>query len=262
MNIVLINYANSLFRKSQKVNSQTGKSIGLFDKIISYSPKDIDVNFCFLNKKILVQKRGNGYWLWKPYFIKKTLDELNWGDFLFYCDSGAYFTKSIQDLITLSIEKKQDVIPFELSHLESKWTKRDTFVLMNCESKKYYDTNQRLASFVLIRKSDLAMQFVNEWLKLAQDERILTDIDNQCGFENYSGFVDHRHDQSVFSLLTKKYNFTAYRDPSQYGNNHKESYTDSNYEGFIISTRKRNFPLHIKIKKYLRNKIIGLLGKQ
>ena len=33
-------------------------------------------------------KRGFGYWIWKPYIIKKTMQTLNTGDVLLYLDSG------------------------------------------------------------------------------------------------------------------------------------------------------------------------------
>jgi len=111
---LLINYANNVFRTSQRLNSKTGKEIGLFDEVISYSPKDIGRSFYKRNEKILSQKRGNGYWLWKPYFIKKTLEMLNWGDYLFYCDSGSYFIKPITPLIDISLVTGQEIIPFEI----------------------------------------------------------------------------------------------------------------------------------------------------
>jgi hypothetical protein len=80
----------------------------------------------------------------------------------------------------------------------------------------------------------------------------LTDIENAYGSDNYPNFKDHRHDQSIFSLLSKKYDFLAFRDPSQFGNDTKEFYTNSDYDQLINLDRKRNFPIHIKIKKYLK----------
>lgn len=107
---LLINYANDAFRESQTLNSVTGKEVGLFDEVISYSPKDIELNFFERNNKILSQKRGNGYWLWKPYFIKKSLEILNFDDFIFYCDSGSYFIKPITPLIDISLDTGKDII--------------------------------------------------------------------------------------------------------------------------------------------------------
>ena len=235
---LLINYANDVFCKSQKLNSKTGKEVGLFDETISYSPKDIEPDFCERNKKILSQDRGNGYWLWKPYFIKKSLQILNCGDFLFYCDSGSLFIKPITPLIDISLDTGQEIIVFELSHRERVWTKRDAFVLMNCDSPKYSESKQRLASFSLWRKSRFTMDFINECLRYAQDERIITDLENQCGFPNYPEFKEHRHDQSIFSLLTKKCDLDAYRDPSQWGNGLRQFHTNSKYEQLIEHTRK------------------------
>lgn len=237
---LLINYANNVFRKSRKLNSKTGKELGLFDDIISYSLQDIDKNFFEKNKSILSQKRGNGYWLWKPYFIKKSLELLNSGDFLFYCDSGSYFIKPITPLIDTSLDTGQEIIVFELQFMERFWTKRDAFILMDCDFPKYIETNQRLASFSLWRKTRFTMDFINEYLLYAQDARILTDLENQCGNPNYPGFVEHRHDQSIFSLLTKKYDLEAYRDPSQWGNGENRRYANSNYGQLIEHTRKRS----------------------
>jgi hypothetical protein len=247
MKKVLINYANAYFYKSQKINSQSGLEVGLFDEVISYSPKNIDRNFMSKNKHILQCSRGNGYWLWKPYFIKKTLEQLNEGDFLFYCDSGAYFIKPITSLIDLSLDTNQDIIVFDLQLKESVYTKRDAFILMDCDTPKYSESNQRLGSFSLWRKTKNSMKFLEEYLAYAQDDRIITDLENQCGAPNYPSFKDHRHDQSILSLLSKKYNIEAYRDPSQWGNKVIENYPNSQYKQIIEHTRAKEIPLYRKI---------------
>ncbi|MFC1883511.1 hypothetical protein ACFL2O_01965 [Thermodesulfobacteriota bacterium] len=259
---LLINYANNVFRKSQKLNSKTGLKVGLFDEVISYFPKDIEPDFFERNKKILRQKRGNGYWLWKPYFIKKALDILNFGDFLFYCDSGSYFVRPITPLIDICSENGQDLIVFNLDkHIERVWTKRDAFILMDCESPKYSETEQRYASFSLWKKSKFTMDFINEFLHFAQDERIITDLDNQCGYPNYPGFKENRHDQSIFSLLTKKYDIDVHRDPSQWGNGLEQYYPNSKYEQIIEHTRRRAPSFRKAMAKIHSQKIIPADGR-
>ncbi len=44
---------------------------------------------------------------------------------------------------------------------------------------------------------------------------------NISGKENIEGFVDHRSDQSILSILACKYNIESFRDPSQHGNHMK-----------------------------------------
>lgn len=257
----LINYANDTFKKLQKKNSRTGLKIGGFERVVSYSPSDLDSEFYFKNRDILDEERGNGYWLWKPYIIKKELININKGDYLFYCDSGSYFINSVQDLILTLNSVNQDIMPFELGFKESMWTKRDAFVLMGCDSSKFVNSNHRLATFILFKKSHTSLKFVDEWLLLSQDERIITDEENKCGLPNYEGFTENRHDQSIFSLLSKKYNLKAFRDPSQFGNYAINQYPNSKYYSQIIELtrlKKTTFKdkskyFVTKCKKYLKS---------
>ena len=69
-------------------------------------------------------------------------------------------------------------------------------------TRQFHDT------FCLVRKTPFGMGIVEEWLHFAQDERILTDRSNRCGEPNYPGFKDHRHTQSIWSLLCKKHELT------------------------------------------------------
>lgn len=215
--ILAINYADLKYRKTQRFNSATAMHKGKVDKVISYSPKDMEPEFIEKNRKILGQGRGNGYWLWKPYFIQRALEELNENDYLIYLDSGAFYINDVKYLIDQMEKDNQYIMVFEVPFKERWYTKRDVFVYMNCDKPEYTDTNQRMATMILMKKSDMAVRFVDEWLYLCQQEDIITDAPNHLGRNNYSGFVDNRHDQSVFSVLSKKYGIKAYRDPSQYG---------------------------------------------
>ncbi len=251
--IVHINYSNEIYYKSQLRNTQTALEVGQFDKSIPYSPKDIDRGFYKKNKHILQLKRGNGYWLWKPYIVKKTLEKLNWGDYLYYSDSGSYFTGSIHPLIAHAESVNQDLIVFELRLFEKDWTKRDAFVLMDCDSPKYTDSRQRISGHHLWKKTPFAMQFIGEQLQYSMDERIITDMENQCGLPNYPGFKEHRHDQSIMSLLSKKHNLRAFRVPQKCGKNMMEKYPDSNYAPFIQPTRLRNkFSFSYRLKEFYK----------
>jgi hypothetical protein len=247
-NVVVVNYSNECYTSAQKTNRKTALNIGLVKKVISFSHKDIDEEFYLKNKEILEQKRGGGYWLWKPYFIKKALLELGENEILFYCDSGSKFVNSV-DLLIDNFKEGFDIVPFELQFIEKHWTKRDCFQLADCDTQEFTNSKQILATFSLWKKSEFTISFAEEWLKLAQDPRVLTDMDNQLGLPNHEGFVEHRHDQSIFSLLIKKHKIIPYRDPSIYGTNLEDLYLNSNYPQILISTRQRNISFLKKIKK-------------
>jgi hypothetical protein len=235
---VLINFATLKFYAAQQLNAETALTVGGFDKVICYGARDIDRHFRARNRSILRSRIGAGCWLWKPYFIKRSLDLLSEGDFLFYCDSGIHFVDPVDPLIELAARTQQPIIPFELIHLERRYTKRETLILMGCDAARFTDTRQRLGGFILFQKSAFAEKFVDEFLALAQDPRLITDRKSRLGTD-YADFVAHRHDQSIFSLLTKRYGLTAFRDPSQYGNDLREEYPESAYGQLIDLTRSR-----------------------
>lgn len=239
MTTVLINYANITHLQSQKINAESGVNVGQIDKAIMYSFNDIDDEFKKKNEHILSQRRGAGYWLWKPYIIKKTLESIEDGDIVFYSDSGAVFIDSVKPLINICLNNTEGILCFHMEPLETNkevlQTKKDTFVLMDCNTKEYQNSWARLASFSVWKKNDFSLKFIDEWIKYAEDERILTDLPNQCGIEEDPRYIDHRHDQSIFSLLTKKYGIKSYTDPSQWGNGFRQE--EDGYNQIINHTR-------------------------
>ena len=216
---IAINYSDKKFAKSQRYNTKTAYKRGKFDKVIEYSPDNIDKEFKKKYNNILTKKRGGGYWLWKPYIIYKTMKDLTYGDYLFYCDSGVYYINSIDYLIKCLEINEQDIMIFDLPLIEKQWTKMDAFLIMNCLGAEYTDKNQRLASFFLMKKTDLTMKFLEDYLYYCCNDAIISDNENICGKDNDKYFIDHRHDQSILSLLSNKYKLKAFRDPSQFGEN-------------------------------------------
>lgn len=233
--IYLINYANKKYRKCQKLNTKTAYKKGKVDRVINYSDDDIDPKFRKEHNNILSVHKGNGYWLWKPYFIYKTLCDIDFGDYLMYCDSGAYFINDVHLLIDCMERDNQDLMCFEIDTIEKDWSKRDAFILMDADEKKYYSTKQREGGFVLIKKTKNTMKFSREYLDYSCDYRIISDDSNVMGKENYDGFVENRHDQTVYSILSKKYGYIPYRDIAQFGN--KKVYSNSPYPQIVYLHR-------------------------
>jgi len=204
--IVAISYGNEAYTKQLEFNGKSALEIAKVDKFYGYTPKDIEPEFREKNKYILEKPRGNGYWLWKPYFIYKTLTEkLNYGDFLIYSDSAILYVDSAEKLVNFLNKKNLDMYTHRLPHLERRFTKRDAFILLGVDTPYYAETGQFNAAFQIYRKTTFTEYFLKEYLYYAQDKRIITDDPNEMGQENYPEFGDHRHDQSILSLLIKKY---------------------------------------------------------
>lgn len=220
-----ITYANKKYERALKLNLLSAKLHGA-DRVIGYSERDIDKEYIEKNKHIWIRERGGGYWIWKPYIILKTLDLIGEDDVLLYCDAGTVFVNSIRLLKSTMDAQQVDIMPFQLLAPEKQWTKRDAFILMECDSPEYTETSQILSGYILMRKNERVKKLFSEFLEYAQDERIITDNDNVLGQPNYEGFNENRHDQTIFSLLCKKYGLKTFRDPSQYGLYYKDFYSE------------------------------------
>lgn len=238
---ILLNFANNNYSNSQKRNSASGIIHG-FDTVHQCSPADIDKNFAQQYQSILNQPRGCGYWLWKPYFISKYLDQMNDSDVLFYSDSGSDFLKNIRPILNRCRDDDNGLLSFELAgkHKERQYTKRDLFIAMKQDTCEYTDTDQVMASFIVIRKNKFTIEFMKEYMRYACDEHLITDTKSKT--PNYPEFIDHRHDQSIYSLLCKRYDVTRADDPTQWGQKHKQAPASSQY---IWHRRNNN---HIKLE--------------
>ena len=164
------------------------------------------------NPKIMKQSRGAGYWLWKPYILLDTLRTVEEGTVVVYTDAAQRYIADPSPLIDLTASR--DVILFhnDKDYLQRHWTKRDCFVLMRADEPLYWDARQLDASIQIYRAGPKAQSFLLEMQDTMRDPRILCDEANMSG-PNLDGFVDHRHDQSILTILAIKYKIETFPCP-------------------------------------------------
>lgn len=215
--IAAVTYSTEDYQDARKYNVKMAYKKGKVDQVFEYTNECITEEFRNKNKKILNCKRGAGYWLWKPYVVNNVLEQLKTNDYLFYCDSGAFLIKDLHILVKYMDNEKTDLMIFQLPFIEKNWTKRDIFIELSCDKKQFTDSMQRCATYFLLKKTDNTVKLMNEWLEYAQKYELISDENNLLyGQPNYEGFRDNRHDQSILSVLSKKYGYKAYEDISQF----------------------------------------------
>jgi hypothetical protein len=193
-------------------NVKSALEVGKFDTVKIYTMDDIDDYFKIQNKFLFKYKRLGGYSVWKPYIILKRLLEIDEGDILCYNDSKYIWLKNIKEFEKDILSNKNIGVylnrPNGSTHIEKQWTKNDAYVLMNISNGEYRDkfknTNQAWGGFILLRKSFNPIRFISEWLTYNQDPRISSDLPNIFG-KNDIIFKENRHDQTILSLLCKKW---------------------------------------------------------
>ncbi len=226
--IHLITYGDQKFENSKKRICNEAKNTGWFDSITSYGPNDLDNEFKEKFKNILKNSRIGGYGIWRPYIIKKKLDEINDNDILIYLDAGCTINKKGKDRFFEYIEllKNSDkgIISFQMSHIEKKWTTKEIFNYFNVDlNSEIANTGQILDGILIMKKNNNLIKINDIWFKVVYDNPLLfTDHYNKLQADF---FKDNRHEQSILSVIRKIYGSIIFEDETwfvPFGN--KESF--------------------------------------
>ena len=147
--------------------------------------------------------------MWKPYVIYKNLQLLNDNDILVYTDSGStipnnkYTIDKLNEYVNIVENSEKGILAFRNPFTESHWTKGDVFKHFNClDNEAIYNTRQFTANRIIIKKNSHSMNLLKKWWETAKNYPHLFN-DSKGNTINFEKFREHRHDQSVFSLICK-----------------------------------------------------------
>lgn len=217
--IVLLTFGDSRLKKSLARIKSQALLLNRFDEIYCLTENDLDINFRKKYSSLLVVgSRGFGYWIWKPQIIKQIFDKISFGDIVLYCDCGCWINeKGIAkfDEYLLKINQSKSGIlcfqipsvkPAELSDFtypEYVWTKGDLLDYFDVRNNlEITHSEQILATSFLMKKCENTIKFLDDWIGVWSENISLVD-DSPSITKNLSGFIEHRHDQSAFSILAK-----------------------------------------------------------
>lgn len=242
--LYVTNFADANYHIQQQINTESAYKKGKADFVIEYHEDDlIDLKNKFPEHFKI--KRGYGLWFWKPYLILKTMKRMNDGDYLFYCDSGAVFIDDIHKLIPDLNSSGHDIMFFEQPLLAHSFTKKETYYLLGCND---FSGNQLLGGYIFLKKSPQTLNYMTEWLETMSDIRVLSGKRYLTNISEDKNFIAHREDQSVLTILCKKWGIQAYRDPSDLGifpwkylragGYHRKKYPNSHYPALLLCVRK------------------------
>ena len=207
--IHLITYANCKCADAKTRLYNEAVSSKWFDTITAYGQEDLDVDFNADFNNILQCSRGGGYWIWKPYIIKKRLDQIQDNDILIYLDAGCtinpYGKNKLDEYINMLQQSDAGIFSFQTGHIEKSWTVKEIFQHFNVDPDgEIANSGQNIATIQIIKKNSNSIKLVNLWNDTLYANPILfTDHYNNTQ-ESY--FNDNRHDQSVFSVIKKMHN--------------------------------------------------------
>jgi hypothetical protein len=213
MPIHLVTFATPRFRHRQLFLGWSALANGVANSVTHWKPKKL-LAAGFENQcpRIKLSERGSGFYAWKPFIIKKTLAESPEGDIVFYCDVGRIFpykllSGSLQVFLDWMQKHEQTVMPginIPWDGPMSKWTKRDAFISMSMDSPQVHSSSPIQASFSIWINCLASKEIVAEWMNLSTQRQLISDDPSVMGLPELSDFKEHRHDQSLMSLVCLK----------------------------------------------------------
>lgn len=265
---IFITYGDDNFKESLIRLKKQARLLGIFEKVIAYTPKDLPLYI--KSSPLFAYKKGGGYWIWKPYIIYHTLQNCKKGDVVYYADAGCsinpeslewqYFDELMKEYSAIFFQYRSNydygwkrfcTFPQNNSTAIKHWTKPLTiefFANYFCD-KQFLDYDKIWGGFCIVKKENVINPVIDEWLKLSLFyPELLVD---PLGIESEhlpKAFNLHRHDQSIITPL-----IYYYKDKCKIKVLFETSESDKNHAAIIAEryrVGKMPFVLYVKYKIY------------
>jgi hypothetical protein len=220
---VFLTFADKRMKAGRRRICQQAREMETYTEVFGASEKDLAPAFRQrFSEYLRPEHRGYGYYAWKPQIAKQILESLSDGDILHYIDAGCHLNPRgkwrLGEYFGMANEAPSGIHGFLClppngslfydgrsfpDQAEYKWTKGDLLDRLDVRDKPDITSTQQIgATTFFLRKSDVSMDFMNEWVKTFTDDFAMID-DRPSISPNLDGFIEHRHDQSIYSILGK-----------------------------------------------------------
>jgi hypothetical protein len=145
-------------------------------------------------------------WAFKAAAVFDALNHVLPGDVVFWCDSNHEFTEDPTGLINYAVANHIYCHNHTVHYPNVEWTRMDTFVNMGCTEERYKVCPQMQVNIMAFKKDPFTMMFVAEWFTYSMRYDVIIGRGQYPDHACFSdGWHDHRHEQSIFSILREKY---------------------------------------------------------
>ncbi|MCY4005335.1 MAG: hypothetical protein OXE84_00680 [Rhodobacteraceae bacterium] len=231
--IGLVSFGDIRYRRSLNRVIEQAHASCFFDFVSVYSELDLPSDYIKRQQgRMTTRVRGFGFWCWKPFVLMETIRRHPEVDIVFYSDAGTHIRRegrarmlqyvgllddSKHDILSFCASLSNCILPKEWSpltgrfnvykpyeYMEFAWTKGDMFHHFGIDDKghTHAQTPQLAGGLFALKNTPAIREMLQQWIELTEECPHLFD-DEPSVTKNFSGFIEHRHDQSYFSLLAK-----------------------------------------------------------
>ena len=228
--------------------ADSGKKYGADEVYAFHSKHDVSEEFYNTNKEILDAefcengtRPCNGYWLTKPYFINRVMNQSQDGDYVIYADAGCEIIAPLQAIIDVMDE---DLFLFSNGMMHRDWCKADVIdeilhITPPHGIHEWEDNQQVQASALWIKVTPFSRKFIKEWLLWCQMPGMVDD--SPSDIPNHPEFASHRYDQAILCCLQIKYGLKTHWWPdARWFASQRYRWPNDQYPLMLVHHRMRN----------------------
>jgi hypothetical protein len=261
IHFVSFSAGNEQFKMAAKRIYKEAKECKYFDEIhVCDENTSYPILGNFLNSnKYILNNRGFGFWAWKPHLILDVFNKASNGDVICYADSGCQISPVAFEKFkeNIFICKRNKSLFYHMPNIQEKnYTKYKLLEYFDSVNDCQLSNSPQIqATYFYIEVCSENLELIKKWAKISKLNffSLINDSDSY-GIDNT--FIEHRHDQSILSLLVKKAEIQTYKSEDNF--NIKDYYINSPimlYPIHTLRTRNGN-KKHALVFKFSNEKIM------
>lgn len=205
----LVTYGSRHFSRRAQVLADDAMRTGWFATARVFSREDLDPDFKHAHGRFLrMRKRLGGYGIWKPQIILQMMRDMQDGEIVLYLDAGCEVNvraaARFRDYLRATEQSPLGLFTYTTTlGAQVQWTKGDLVQKVapwfQGRVDEVLQEPQHITGIIFVQKIASAVDFMEQWRSLMGNYRLIDDSPSRA--RNSSGYVEHRHDQSVFSMM-------------------------------------------------------------
>ena len=221
--VYLCSFASPDLKLSVNRFIKQAHELKFYDEVKVFDWKDLSLEKKKQMKSIFNkgQKRLYGYGSWKAEIILTYLEKIPKNSILQYSDIGCVFNPNGREKLKeyIQITDKENLLAFKYSdpkfnikdkykfqiYYENQYTKADAWKYFNIDDNSdFLKTEQVWSGTMFFKNNIFTKKILNNWKKALNETNLIDDSPSVK--QNHPNFIEHRHDQSMLSLICKKEN--------------------------------------------------------
>lgn len=226
--ITVVTFATPDYENAAALLRHSAIHAGGAARVVVHTPATI-ARFFQENPALDTKARGYAFWSWKPYVILETLRECK-GRVL-YLDAAVIVKKPLEGLF----DAGRPMSFFQLGEAVAKkytnrrWTKKECLEALGVteDDDAIKDAYQANAAIQAYEHCPDALKFLETYLEACRNPAVVSDAASSAQDPE---FQDHRHDQSVLSVLLARIKYpmrpdiTQFTHPDPFVEHHRQRY--------------------------------------